>query len=79
MKSVAELYSAYLLDRQTPARIFSKRPDLKQLWQGDPEHLYGRPVAYYQQLQDLNLMAARSLSAALVPGSRPLCAPLKAT
>ncbi|MBV8804785.1 MAG: alpha/beta hydrolase, partial [Sinobacteraceae bacterium] len=54
------LYSAYLLDRQTPAQIFSKRPELKQLWQGDPEHQYGRPVTYYQQLQDLNLMAVWS-------------------
>jgi pimeloyl-ACP methyl ester carboxylesterase len=60
MKSVAQLYSAYLLDRQVPAEIFARRPELQQLWQGDPQHQYGRPVAYYQQLQDLNLMAAWS-------------------
>ena len=56
MKSVEQLYSAYLLDRQQPKDIFAKHPDLKSLWEGDPTQQYGRPVAYYQQLQDLNLM-----------------------
>ena len=60
MKSVAELYSAYLLGRQPPGQVLAQRPELRQLWQGDAEHQYGRPVAYYQQLQDLNLMAAWS-------------------
>ena len=60
MREVAQLYSSYLLDRQTPAQIFARHPELEQLWQGDPEHQYGRPVAYYQQLQDLNLMEAWS-------------------
>jgi len=58
MKSVEELYSAYLLDRQQPKDIFAKHPALTSLWDGDPAQQYGRPVAYYQQLQDLNLMAA---------------------
>jgi pimeloyl-ACP methyl ester carboxylesterase len=60
MKKVAQLYSAYLLDRQPPEQIFMKRPELKFLWEGDPRHQYGRPIAYYQQLQDLDLMAAWS-------------------
>ena len=60
MQSVERLYSAYLIDRQRPEDIFAKRPDLKSLWEGDPGQLYGRPVAYYQQLQDLNLMGAWS-------------------
>jgi pimeloyl-ACP methyl ester carboxylesterase len=58
MKSVESLYSAYLLKRQLPQQIFRKRPELKQLWEGDPSRQYGRPVAFYQQLQDLNLEAA---------------------
>jgi pimeloyl-ACP methyl ester carboxylesterase len=60
MTSVARLYSSYLLERQAPQQIFSAHPEWRALWQGDPEHQYGRPVAYYQQLQDLNLMAAWS-------------------
>jgi pimeloyl-ACP methyl ester carboxylesterase len=60
MKSVEELYSAFLLNRQRPRQIFELRPELRSLWDGDPDHQYGRPVEYYQQLQDLNLMAAWS-------------------
>ncbi len=60
MKRVAQLYSAFLLDRQSPRQILLRQPQLEPLWEGDPEHQYGRPVAYYQQLQDLDLMAAWS-------------------
>jgi pimeloyl-ACP methyl ester carboxylesterase len=60
MTSVARLYSAYLLERRSPQEIFAAQPNLRNLWEGDAQHQYGRPVAYYQQLQDLNLMAAWS-------------------
>jgi pimeloyl-ACP methyl ester carboxylesterase len=60
MKAVELLYSAYLLERKSPQEIFLNRPALKSLWEGDPNQQYGRPIAYYQQLQDLDLMAAWS-------------------
>lgn len=60
MRSVATLYNAYLLDRQRPHEIFAKQPDLRKLWEGPDDQQYGRPTSYYQQLQDLNLMAAWS-------------------
>lgn len=60
MKSVAALYSAYLLGRHPPHEIFAKEPDLRKVWDGPDDRQYGRPIAYYQQLQDLNLMAAWS-------------------
>ena len=61
MKSVEQLYSAYLLNRQRPQQIFEQHPELKSLWSdATPDQQYGRPVAYYQQLQDLNLMSAWS-------------------
>ncbi|HKD54668.1 MAG TPA: alpha/beta hydrolase [Steroidobacteraceae bacterium] len=60
MTSVARLYASYLLERQPPRQIFAVHPEWRALWQGDAAHQYGRPVAYYQQLQDLNLMAAWS-------------------
>jgi pimeloyl-ACP methyl ester carboxylesterase len=61
MASVASLYGGYLLERRSPQELFVARPELRTLWQGDPGHQYGRPVAYYQQLQNLNLMAAWSV------------------
>jgi len=60
MKAVERLYCEFLLDRQPPASILAAHPQLRPLWQGDPEHQYGRPIVYYQQLQDLDLMAAWS-------------------
>jgi len=60
MKSVAALYSAYLVEGTTPQEIFAHRPALKDLWEGDAQHQYGRPTAYYQQLQQLNLVATWS-------------------
>lgn len=60
MKSVERLYSAYLLDRRPPHEIFSAHPELKTLWEGPDDQQYGRPIAYYQQLQDLDLMNAWS-------------------
>src|SRR5262249_50052954 len=55
-----QLYAQYLLDGSAPRAIFERRPALKALWEEDPDHLYGRPVVYYQQLQALDLMAAWS-------------------
>ena len=60
MKWVESLYSSYLLDRKSPSDIFLAYPELKSLWQGDSNQQYGRPISYYQQLQDLDLMAAWS-------------------
>ncbi len=60
MQEVERLYSAYLLEQQAPQAIFARNPALKALWQGDPEHQYERPVRYYQQLQQLDLMQAWS-------------------
>jgi len=58
MSSVARLYDAYLLKKQSPREIFQAHPELKTLWDGAPDQQYGRPTTYFQQLQDLNLMAA---------------------
>jgi pimeloyl-ACP methyl ester carboxylesterase len=61
MPEVARLYTAWLVDGRSPAAIFAQHPELRALWPGEDErHLYGRPLAYYQQLQQLNLAAAWS-------------------
>jgi pimeloyl-ACP methyl ester carboxylesterase len=60
MKSEERLYSAYLLERQSPHEIFAAQPQLKALWEGADDLQYGRPIVYYQQLQDLDLLSAWS-------------------
>lgn len=60
MKSVERLYSAYLLERRLPHDILSQQPQLRAVWDGTDAQQYGRPVVYYQQLQDLDLVAAWS-------------------
>jgi pimeloyl-ACP methyl ester carboxylesterase len=60
MKMEERLYSAYLLERQPPHEIFARHPELKVFWEGPDDQQYGRPVSYYQQLQDLDLMVAWS-------------------
>jgi hypothetical protein len=38
--------------------VLAVHPELRAVWVGDDEHLYGRPVAFYQQLQQFNLKRA---------------------
>jgi pimeloyl-ACP methyl ester carboxylesterase len=58
MVGYAELYDRYLNGRKTPAEVVRERPPLAALWEDDPAHQYGRPAAFYQQLQATNLAAA---------------------
>ena len=60
MRSVERFYSAYLLEGITPREILRQHPDLASVWDADLDHQYGRPVAFYQQLQQLNLAEAWS-------------------
>jgi pimeloyl-ACP methyl ester carboxylesterase len=60
MQAVERLYSAYLLENTPPREILARQPELRRLWEGDAEQQYGRPVRYYQQLQQLDLMRAWS-------------------
>jgi pimeloyl-ACP methyl ester carboxylesterase len=62
MKGVATLYHELLFKNRPAADIFEMQPKLVDLWPdgADHDHLYGRPLAFYQQLQKLNLAAAWS-------------------
>jgi pimeloyl-ACP methyl ester carboxylesterase len=60
MKSVERLYSAWLLEQQPLHQVLAREPQLRQVWDGTEQQQYGRPLAYYQQLQELDLMAAWS-------------------
>ena len=62
MKSAEALYPEWLIKGRAVEEIVRDRPALAEIWpEGtDRTHLYGRPLAFYQQLQKLNLAAAWS-------------------
>jgi pimeloyl-ACP methyl ester carboxylesterase len=62
MKGAATLYHDWLIKNKSIDEILRQHPELAELWpEGkDHAHLYGRPLAFYQQLQKLNLAAAWS-------------------
>ena len=55
MKIFAQFYDLYLIQGQTPGEILRQHPQWKDLWYDAPDGQYGRPAAFYQQLQALNL------------------------
>jgi pimeloyl-ACP methyl ester carboxylesterase len=62
MKGASALYHEWLIRGRPIADIMEVQPKLMDLWPtaSDRDHLYGRPLAFYQQLQKLNLAAAWS-------------------
>jgi pimeloyl-ACP methyl ester carboxylesterase len=58
MKQYATFYDLYLNQKKTPAAILAEHPEFKPIWYDEPEHQYGRPARFYQQLQQLNLAEA---------------------
>src|SRR3954466_5236539 len=62
MKEAATLYHEWLIKGRPVDDILKERPQLADAWpEGkDHAHLYGRPLRFYQQLQQLNLAAAWS-------------------
>jgi pimeloyl-ACP methyl ester carboxylesterase len=62
MKKASTLYYEWLIKERTLDDILKEQPQLGEIWpEGkDHDHLYGRPLTFYQQLQKLNLAAAWS-------------------
>jgi pimeloyl-ACP methyl ester carboxylesterase len=62
MKDAAMLYHEWLIKGRQIDDILRERPQLANVWpEGkDHAHLYGRPLRFYQQLEQLNLAAAWS-------------------
>jgi pimeloyl-ACP methyl ester carboxylesterase len=55
MKLYGSFYDLYLNGKLTPGEVIAQRPEMKEIWYDEPTRQYGRPAAYYQQLQQLNL------------------------
>ena len=62
MKGAATLYHEWLIKHRALDDIVKEQPQLGVLWpEGkDHGHLYGRPLAFYEQLQSVNLADAWS-------------------
>ncbi len=55
LKVFTEFYNQYLIRGMTPGEAIAQHPDWKNWWYDAPDGQYGRPAAFYQQLQALNL------------------------
>lgn len=58
MRQYATFYDLYLNGKMTPGQVIAQHPEFKSIWYDQPEHQYGRPASFYQQLQQLNLAEA---------------------
>src|SRR5207245_5988570 len=55
VKAFTAFYNLYLIQGMTPGDVIRQHPEWKSLWYDAPDGQYGRPAAFYQQLQALNL------------------------
>lgn len=55
LKQFVEFYTLYLIKGMTPGQVVAEHPEWKAIWYDSPDGQYGRPAAFYQQLQGLNL------------------------
>ncbi len=55
VKAFVEFYTLYFMKGMTPGQVIAQHPEWKSLWYDAPDGQYGRPAAFYQQLQALNL------------------------
>lgn len=60
MRGLAAFHAHYLFEGLTPEQVSAKYPALRNVWYDEPRHQYGRPAAFYQQLQALDLAGAWS-------------------
>jgi pimeloyl-ACP methyl ester carboxylesterase len=58
MRGLAVFYTEYLAMGRTPKEVLAAHPDLAPLWNDEPARQYGRPAAYYQAVQRLDVEAA---------------------
>jgi pimeloyl-ACP methyl ester carboxylesterase len=58
MQLFPAFYEQYLIAGKTPGEVIAARPEMKPIWYDQPGSQYGRPAAFYQDLQTLNLADA---------------------
>lgn len=58
MNYFAEFYTDYLIQRRMPKEITDSKSYLKDIWYDEPTAQFGRPAAYHQQVQQLDVPGA---------------------
>lgn len=59
-RRLALFYALFLEGRQTPAEVLRDRPDLRDIWNDEPGHQYGRSARFHHQLHRVDAEAAWS-------------------
>ena len=54
MSLEVEFYTEYLLHKKLPGNILAQKPHLAEVWGDEPDHQWGLPSTYIQQLQGFN-------------------------
>jgi pimeloyl-ACP methyl ester carboxylesterase len=60
MRGISRFYTEYLLSAHTPSQVLGSHPELRLLWQDEPERQYGRLASYYHAVQLLDVERAWS-------------------
>jgi pimeloyl-ACP methyl ester carboxylesterase len=55
VRAFTDFYNLYLMRGMTPGQVLAQHPEWKTFWYDEADGQYGRPAAFYQQLQALNL------------------------
>ncbi|MCW5666422.1 MAG: alpha/beta fold hydrolase [Piscinibacter sp.] len=57
MRALATVYARVLFDGRTPGEVLAAQPALRPHWREGERHVFGRPLAYYRQIQALDVEA----------------------
>ena len=58
MRALGQLYDRVLHAGRSPGQVLAESPSWHAYWDDEPEHQYGRPIAYYRQLEALDVEGA---------------------
>jgi len=58
MRALGQLYDRVLHGGRSPGQVLAEQPAWRPYWDDEPERQYGRPIAYYRQLEALDVEGA---------------------
>jgi pimeloyl-ACP methyl ester carboxylesterase len=60
MRALGQLYDRVLHGGRSPGQVLAESPSWRAYWDDEADHQYGRPIAYYRQLEALDVEGAWS-------------------